>query len=608
MISLLVWSGTGCRQEGSGRCVILIVLDAARADRFSCYGYPRSTTPNIDALGGAVFLNHFVQRTHTRSTLPTILFSRYFTVQLFPASPVLPLTHPSDLFIALDEQAISLPAALSREGFISAAISTHRWLRQGTRFAAELDELYDVSRLVDEHKHVKHKAPAAIDRAISWLSDNRHRDRFLYLHLMDTHFPHYFEQDAAELFGASSFSADRFDSVGRPKDLHVELTADERRYLDALYDGSLRFTDRHLGRLISYLEEDGQLADTLLVITSDHGEHLLERPGLFEHGGSWYDTLVHVPLIISYPPKLPAGRYQLLSEGVDILPTVLSLLDLPLAPGKEVDGTDLLALVNGRIPHRRHVIGGQSDHDGAVRSTEYKAMFDDLEQIILADQAPAPTSVQGRLFDLRTDPLEVDNLWSRRPEVASELLEEYRRLAAHSYRRHLASVTDEQPLETFAIALREMAKDRKPEPVKIFSELDLRAAPAHWMESVFGVHFGLLGMPSAPSLTTGVRVPNGSYRISLVMAGQCSVSLDRDGDEYHLRAHPFNPQRPTDLSLEAVGPVEVTDQWFSASLTPGPANSCFVRCFAFQPVRPGQAPPPVVDEDDTEILKALGYI
>jgi hypothetical protein len=536
-----------------------------------------------------------------------MLFSRYFTVQLFPSSPILPLTHPSDLFTTLDDQAISLPAALSRAGFVTAAISTHRWLRQGTRFAAEHDELYDLGRLVEHDRlYAKHKAPVAIDWAISWLSENRHRDRFLYLHLMDTHFPHYFEQDAADFFSAGSFSAHRFDSVGRPKNLLGELTADERRYLDALYDGSLRFTDRHIGRLISHLGDSGQLDETLLVITSDHGEHLLERPGYFEHGGSWYDAVARVPLIISYPAKLQAGRHQLLTESVDILPTVLSLLNAPLPTGKEVDGTDLLAYLNGHSPHRRYVIGGQTDHDGAIRSTDYKAMFEDLEPI-LSDQAPAPADVRGRLFDLRTDPLEVHNLWSSRPEVVQELLDEYRGLATHSYRRHLASVTDEQPLETFAIALRDMQKDSKPEPVKRFSEVDLGTASPVWMESVFGVSYGVLGLPGAPALRVDVKIPDGTYQVSLVMAGQCAVAL-AGGEKHHLHAQAFNPQQPGDLSLEAVGLVEISEQWFSASLTPGPADSCFIRCFAFQPQRPGQVPPPVIEENDAEILKALGYL
>jgi arylsulfatase A-like enzyme len=606
--ALLVWSGTGCRQGPSGRCAILIVLDAARADRFSCYGYPRSTTPNIDALDGAVFLNHFVQRTHTRTSLPTMLFSRYFTVQLFPSSPILPLTHPSNLFTTLDEQAISLPAALSQSGFVTAAISTHRWLRHGTRFAAEHDELYDLARLVEhDRQYAKHKAPVAIDWAISWLAKNRHRDRFLYLHLMDTHFPHYFEQDAADFFGTGSLPVHSFDTVGRPKNLHSELEKDERGYLDALYDGSLRYTDRHIGRLISYLDDSGQLDETLMVITSDHGEHLLERPGYFEHGGSWYDAVARVPLIISYPPKLQAGHHQLLTEGVDILPTVLSLLDAPLPTDKEVDGTDLMAYLNGQTPHRRHVIGGQTDHDGAIRSTGYKAMFDDLE-LILSDQAPAPATIPGRLFDLRIDPLEVHNLWSSRPAVAQELLEEYRRLATHSYRRHLASVTGEQPRETFAIALRDMHKDSKPEPVKRFSDVDLDTASPAWMESVFGVSYGVLGMPAAPSLRAGARIPNGTYQVSLVMAGQCSVSLMQGVEAYRLRAQAFNPKRPGDLSLEPVGLVEISEQWFSASLTPGPADSCFIRCFAFQPLRPGQVPPPIIDENDAEILRALGYL
>jgi arylsulfatase A-like enzyme len=127
--------------------VVLILLDAARADRFSCYGYTRSTTPQMDALAkdGVVFLNHFSQATATVDALPAMFYSRYFSRPLFPHNASVPLSNPGDLFRTDDPESISLPRLLSSAGFRTAIISAHSWIKPDTRLAREVDELYDLS-------------------------------------------------------------------------------------------------------------------------------------------------------------------------------------------------------------------------------------------------------------------------------------------------------------------------------------------------------------------------------------------------------------------------------------------------------------------------------
>ena len=133
------------------------MLDAARADRFSTYGYARETTPRLDALGreGLVFTRFFSQATHTRAALASLLYSRYFARPVFPASASVPVADPSELFLQLDAEAVSLPRALQAAGLHTAAISAHTWITEGSEFAAEFAEFHDLSTTL-EYDHDDH--------------------------------------------------------------------------------------------------------------------------------------------------------------------------------------------------------------------------------------------------------------------------------------------------------------------------------------------------------------------------------------------------------------------------------------------------------------------
>jgi arylsulfatase A-like enzyme len=126
------------------------------------------------------------------------------------------------------------------------------------------------------------------------------RNYFLYLHLMDMHFPHTLRAEGRSLMRASGLSEEQIQRFEREGWGHHEVAPREARiYLDGLYDGSLQYADRHLGRLFAELRKQEALEDTLIVITADHGDHLLEAAGRMGHGGRWYDAVAHIPLTSS---------------------------------------------------------------------------------------------------------------------------------------------------------------------------------------------------------------------------------------------------------------------------------------------------------------------
>jgi arylsulfatase A-like enzyme len=589
----------GRRERPRGRPadrVILILLDAARADRLSTNSYPRKTTPEIDRMArrGVVFLRHFSQDTATTPSLPSLFFSRYFAKPLFPMSPKVPLSDPADLFRRNDPQSISLPAALSPLGYWTALISAHVWLKPGTPLAAEFDEVHDLTIELDHPvatggaEQTYPRAREVVDFAIEWTRKNVHRKYFLYLHLMDTHFPHPVRKEARSFMHDAGLDDGQIQRLEREGWRHHAVAPREvRSYVDGLYDGSLRYADRELGRLFAELDEQRALEDTLIVITADHGEHLLEAAGRMDHGGPWYDAVGHIPLVVFSPKNLAPGRVSSFTENVDILPTVMGLLGASLPPGKAADGVDLAQIIAGTRPPREYAVGGN-----AVRSERYKAIFG-------ADgiHARSVSEIAGELYDLEADPLETRNLWGERPEVAAQLLEAYRSRVQEPYRRYVASTSDTQPDSAFAIASNSF---------EVSPAVPAGDEGSGWRSSDHWQGYHLLAQPDAPPVEVSFPIPNGTYRLTAAFMGSGELALHEGSAPVRLEGAPVGPEDHPKLdrvTSAEVATVAVTNRRFRARLLPTGRSRFLVRYFGFTPV--GRDARPELDE---ERLRALGYV
>jgi arylsulfatase A-like enzyme len=153
---------------------------------------------------------------------------------------------------------------------------------------------------------------------------------------MDTNFPHSFGAEARTFWGTQEALPPGLDGQHKTFARLENLDREQRRFLDALYDGSLRHADREIGRLVSFLERAGLARDTLIAVTSDHGEHLVETPGRFAHGGAWLDPVSHIPMIFHQPSRLEAQTVPGFSGLVDVAPTMLGLLGVSVPPGRSM--------------------------------------------------------------------------------------------------------------------------------------------------------------------------------------------------------------------------------------------------------------------------------
>lgn len=611
IIALVALGSVSCAPEPGDSFIGLIVLDAARPDRFSAYGYGTRTTPEIDRLGnrGTVFLNHFSPETHTRASLPTMLFSRYYIPPLFPSNSKVPLDRPQNLFLRPDSAAASLPRLLSRSGYYTVLFSAHSWMTPKTRIAKEFDEVYDLSTLIDVPAALGYPdAGLVVDYLLEWLATEgkRHRSLFVYLHLMDTHFPHQLGADARRLLEERGFAPDEVEPAWRRFQrrqgsyYHPDEPIPEREktFVDSLYDGSLRFADRELGRLFRYLEEDGEYGPTLLAVTADHGEQLGEVPGRFGHGGLWYDLEARVPLIVA-GDGVPAGRFEHFSEHVDLNPTLLALAGLPAPEGVEFDGVDLFAVARGDAPPKQYIIGSD-----AIRDARYKAIFRHSARLLDGGTADGPGTVRGQLFDLAVDPLEEHDVWSSEPAVAERMIGAFRSRMRRRYRRYLATHANEPPEAAFAIGALHFRLSEEEDGSPAPDAEDLRVLDAGWPD----FH---LSLKPGGTADVGFQIPDGVYRVSVGFAGEGTVRLGGGGAEVALSGPPLSQgRRVRDMEKETVdlGEIRIVDTRFAARARGAGSEGLLIRYFGFDPLGSSARGRSQEEIEAEERLRSLGYV
>jgi len=604
LAALFLASGCKCGVPPC-RQVLFILVDALRADRLSIAGYPRNTTPNLDGLArrGVLFCNHFVQGTATRESLPQILLSRYFTPPLFPGSREVPLSSPEELFQAAEEASTSLPRALSRTGMHTAAISAHSWLREETPFAREFDELYNLSSTTKSPPNFGHPRAAAVtDAAIQWIGQHREEAFFLYLHYMEPHFPRPRIEETERFLDPEvdvPEVRDRFNPSGHPGPVDV-LQPRERRYFDALYDGSVAHADHHLGRLLAYLKEAGALEGMLIIITADHGEYLLEAPGLFDHGGPWYDSVAHVPLILSRPGVLEPRVFKGLTAAVDVMPTILSLSGRGLPAGKTADGRNLAPFLQGKTEPGEEVV--LSPH--GVRAPTKKlilggsALLRVFQWFRQGGPAPSAAELELELYDLAADPRETRNLAGVHLDEAERLLQIYLKNMKAPYLRHAQSRSLGPPNGAFAIAARHFTVKGLANPL---------VPPGGWHQDLDWARYRLLADAGAPPVLVSFGVPSGEYALSISIRGRLRLTLP-DGHTVMAAGRPvperLEPGQAIEGDIVELGTAVVRDNSFSVKLAPlNPKRPVLIRHIGFTPA--GAERP---DQELKERLHTLGYI
>jgi arylsulfatase A-like enzyme len=324
--------GCGPRVGPTVRHVIVISLDTAREDHFGCYGNRWIDTPNIDALAEeSVLLGNFVTVVPTTLASHTSLFTGKY-----------PHTHgiPRNGFTVHPDNVL-LPEILKGEGFTtlgflgSFALDSRFGFDQGFD---HFDETFDVMVDQEDVDQNQRSAAAVTDAVITYLeSGGVPRNMFLFAHYFDPHAPYDPPPPFDEMYGQEGIGGVTAPPVPRRYEASKAEWIDHALGFRRDYAGEISYMDREVGRLLDYLKRREVLDDAVLVLVSDHGENLGEHGGRFDHGWATYETTMRAVALIRLPQARHRGvRVSRLLANIDILPTLLDFLGLPVPEG--VDG------------------------------------------------------------------------------------------------------------------------------------------------------------------------------------------------------------------------------------------------------------------------------
>jgi len=385
------------RKALSGMNVMLVILDAAGARHFSCYGYSRRTTPEIDRLAAE-----------------GVLFERAYTpaVYTLPAMSSLLTSLDPDEHGSIDLRGRKMPSALSLPDVLAARnIHTGAFVANGVvgrsrgfdRSFADFHELY--TSAFDPTQASRFR-----DAAYPWLQANRDRRFFAWLHFREPHFPY----DPPPPFD-TAFGAGGPIPKNMRDEIYLILAIDARRrpaipaeieHWTRLYDGNLAYADQEIGALRRKLEETGLLERTVLIIAADHGEALWEHEHI-GHEVMVYEEETHVPLIVRFPRGTgPAGvRIREFVSLSDLAPTIADSLGLwrSASTRPAFRTQSLLPVILGAAGRRAVVTRDRGEEPRyALREGSVKAI----------SNTSAGTT---ELYDLATDPGEQKDLAVQEP-------------------------------------------------------------------------------------------------------------------------------------------------------------------------------------------------
>ncbi len=352
--------------------IVLVVIDTARADHFSCYGYGQRTTPSVDALAARGIL---FRSAHSVApwTLPAHMSiftglpprDHGATWAAFDGEGIASVRELVTRAFTPREPARMLAARLRDSGYATHGFSPNPWVSRNKGFAEGFDTFLELWRDEDHRRALGREPRDEFERSTSGAVvlgalralDGRATGQpvFLFLNLLDPHFPYQAPREFRERFGGSPETQRKLE-MGSYTRLELGMVAGAAPFssgeLVPFYDAELATSDQAVGVLVRGLESAGVLDDTLLVVTSDHGELLGER-GRFSHQLYVDEPLMHVPLVLKLPGDRGAGTVidSPLVSNLDVYATLLAAAGVDPGPGHSRD------LAGGTAPARELLIG-----------------------------------------------------------------------------------------------------------------------------------------------------------------------------------------------------------------------------------------------------------
>ncbi len=415
--------------------VLLIAIDSIRADHMSCYGYERLTTPHIDrfAQSGALFENTFSAHIPTTPAYASMLTGRdCFGTQ------VVALRHQGPL----RAEAPTAAEIFRSQGYNTACVGF-----SGNPSSRGFDTYIDYAAWGSWEAGRSHKAQNLNEVAIPELARLTAADKpwFVMLRHMDPHAPYLPPEPYERMF----YHGDECDPENRSMDPVLAFKPfatffkswmppgiSDKDYIIAQYDGAIAYMDACMQSIFQTLEGLGILDDTIIALNGDHGETLYDHECWFDHHGI-YDNVLHVPLILRYPARVPAGaRVSGYNQHKDLLPTLLDLAGLDAAPhpqkreGERESGSSALAEKAWRGFDGKSLLPMIAGEIASFESEFYISECTWMRKhgwrapgwkLMIALEPDFHFKPEVELYNLAEDPEENHNLAAARPDVVAAL-------------------------------------------------------------------------------------------------------------------------------------------------------------------------------------------
>lgn len=433
--------------------VIVFVVDALREDKCGPYGGTRIPTPVMDSVAarGVTFENAFVEAPFTWSSFGSILTGKYPRRHgLVKMAPGVRMADNQTLALHLDvAERLDGSGPLTRDDYVGAAFMTGT-LSHGSGLLRGFDHYYEAMvghSLTDgddpwsvfrsellvsifRNKMIQRVEEAPVSRvAVDWFRGNADRRFVSMVHYYSTHTPWdpparfrepYCDPDYRGPFENGFYSYHREGMEAE----NYEPSEEELAFIRGLYDGGVAQADWMIGQVLEELERQGVLENTIVVVTSDHGEELYDH-GLWEH--NWmYETNLRIPLIMMGPGIPKDTRVPALVETIDLVPTICELIGVepPHHPEEPegrglIDGVSLVPLMRGEVDSVKDHVFAENGLYTSVSDGKWKLIVDPglLEEgafEFLAEGWPGTRGgdfLPSRLFDLEHDRGEYANLF-----------------------------------------------------------------------------------------------------------------------------------------------------------------------------------------------------
>ena len=404
--------------------VILITMDALRPDHLSCYGYQKSKTPNIDLLAeqGLLFENVLSSAPHTFPSFSSMFTSVYPDALSFCQFYPIPEAFPT------------LAETLADDGVDTAAVLTNPYLSPEFQITRGFNYYYHafepgfLKKIKGTHLNLflgrilnrvafEENAEVLTGQAIKWIDKNHSRPFFLWLYLIEAHYPY------GDLWikGAAKdpdYKGVLGDNLNDPKlaekimDGSGNFSPEDIRHIEYLYDRDIRYADAQLGRLFQYLKDNGLWEKTAIILVADHGEAFGEHK-LLGHSNHLYWEYTHIPMLIKMPGAAAARTVKAQVELLDLYPTILDIFGVG-APAT-IEGKSMIGLLRGETgTHKDYFYAACNRYESPelfIRDSRYTLLYHPREKNHL-------------LFDRSVDPWETADISPVRPEIAKKLLAE----------------------------------------------------------------------------------------------------------------------------------------------------------------------------------------